>query len=66
MEPYNKFLVPFYFTKLNLFICNDPVKNKETNIASDDEEGPNNSESSSDKKKYAKNKVVAPIRGKIT
>ena len=29
MEPYKTFLVPFYYTKLNLFIRNDPVKNKE-------------------------------------
>ena len=47
MEQYKKFLVPFDSTKLNLFICNDTFKKKEKK-ASDDEEGPNNLESSSD------------------
>ena len=32
-------------------MCNDPVKNRHKNMASDDEEAPQNSESSSDKKK---------------
>ena len=51
MEPYKTFFVPFDSTKLNLNNINDPVKN----IAS-----------SSDKGKKAKEKVVAPICGKIT
>ena len=56
MEPYKTFYVPFDSTKLNLFIRNDPVKNREK-IANNNEEGPNNSESSIDKKKDAKEKL---------
>ena len=51
MESYETFLLPFDSTKLNLFMRNDSVKNREINIASDDEEAPTDSESSSDKKK---------------
>ena len=46
MEPYRTFFVPFDSTKLNFFNINDLVKN----IVS-----------SSDKKKEAKDKYVAPI-----
>ena len=46
-----RFFVPFYSTKLKLLNRNDTVKDREKNIASDDEGAPNNSESSSDKKK---------------
>ena len=48
MEPFKTFLVPFDSTKLNLFINNGSVINKEK-IVSDDEEAPKDSESSSDK-----------------
>ena len=51
MEPYKTFIVQFDSTKLNRFICNDPVKNGEKYIMSDDEEAPKNPESSSDKKR---------------
>ena len=51
MEPYKTFFAPFYFTKLNLLNINDPAKNRA---------------SSRDKKKRAKEKVVAPICGIIT
>ena len=44
---------------------NDSLKNKE-NLASDDEESPTDSESSSDKGGKSKEKVVAPISGKHT
>ena len=50
MEPYKTFLVPFDTTKLNLFMRNNAVKNREKNIPSDNEEAPKNPESSSDKK----------------
>ena len=43
---------------------NNSLKNKEKNIASDDEEAPKDSESSSGKGKKPKEKVVAPIYGK--
>ena len=66
MELHKMFLVLFDSTKLNPFIHNNPVKNREKNIANDDEEGPKNSESSSDKKKEAREKFVAPICGEIT
>ena len=46
MEPYKKFFVPFYSTKLNLNSINDLVKNRA---------------SPSDKGKNAEEKVVAPI-----
>ena len=51
MGPYKTFSVTFDTTKLNLFMRNDSVKNREKNMASDDEEAPKNSESSRDKKK---------------
>ena len=51
MEPYKTFLVPFDYTMLDLNNINNTVKY----IAS-----------SSDKGKKAKEKVVAPICGKIT
>ena len=51
MEPYKTFFLPFDSTKLNLFNINSRVKNRA---------------SSSNKKKYAKDKVVAPICGEIT
>ena len=44
MEPYKTFLVPFDYTKLNLFMRNDSVKNKE-NIAIDYEVSPRDLES---------------------
>ena len=50
MEPYKKFFVPFYSTKLNLNNINNPVKNRS---------------SSSDKGEVSKEKFVAPICGKI-
>ena len=50
MEPYKKFFVPFYSTKLNPNNSNDPVKNRA---------------SSSDKGGKSKEKVVAPICGEI-
>ena len=57
--------LPLDTTKLNLPVRNEPVApNKEEKIASDDEEAPKDSESSSDKKKEAKEKFVAPISGK--
>ena len=51
MEPYKKFFVTFYSTKLNLNNINDTVKNKA---------------SSSDKEGGAKEKIVAQICGEIT
>ena len=45
MEPYKTFFLPFDYTKLNLFIRNNPFKKRGKTIASDDEEAPNNSES---------------------
>ena len=53
-------------TKLYLSMRNDSVTpNKNKNIARDDEEAPKDSESSSGRKKEAKEKLVAPISGKI-
>ena len=43
MEPYKTFLVPFDTNKLNLFMRNGPVKNREKNIASYYDEAPKNS-----------------------
>ena len=51
MEAYKTFSAPFDTNKLNLFMRNYSVKNRENNIASDDEEASKNSESSSEKKK---------------
>ena len=62
MESYKKFIVPFDFTKLKILFPTIQFKK----IESDDEEGTENSESSSDKKRDTKEKVVAPIFGKIT
>ena len=50
MELYKTFLVPFDTNKLNL-LCVTIQSKIEKNIASNDEEAPKNSESSSDKKK---------------
>ena len=44
MEPYKTFLFPFDTNKLNLFMRNNPYKNRGKNLASDDEEAPKNSE----------------------
>ena len=38
MNQYKTCYVPFDSTKSNFLIFNDPVKNKENNIASNDEE----------------------------
>ena len=54
MEQNKTFLVTFHFTKLKRFICNYQFKKERKNIASDNEEVPKDSESSSDKKKEAK------------
>ena len=52
-------------SKLYLSVCNDSVTpNKKGKIASDDEGEPKGSESSSDKKKEANEKSVAPISEK--
>ena len=50
-EPYKTFLVTFDSTSLKPFMRNNPVKNRGKNVSGDDEEVPNTSESSSDKKK---------------
>ena len=51
MEPYITFLVPFDYTKLKLFYAQGFSKNREKEIASDNEEAPKNLKSSSDNKK---------------
>ena len=56
MEPYKTFLVPFDTIKLKL-LCVIIQFKMEKNIASDDEEAPNNSESSIDKKNKQSRKL---------
>ena len=65
IKTYKTFVIPLDNNKLNILMCNDSVPQK--NIACDDlgnKEAPKDSESSSDKKKLAKEKFVAPISGK--
>ena len=66
MEPYKTFLVPLDYTKLNLFMRYNSVKNRKKNISSDDEEAPHNSESLSDKEKRSKGESCGTNFGKTT
>ena len=62
IEAYKTFVVLLDNTKLNLAMLNDSVAaNKNNKMSRDDEEAPKDLESSSDNKKEAKEKLVAPI-----
>ena len=64
IEAYKTFAVLFYNSKLYLSVRNDSVTPNIKKIASDGEESPKDSESPSDNKKEAKEKLVAPVSGK--